>query len=294
MTFGSGPITGRLAAYSAGQPPRTANRAAMLDSVSPSCTTYLVLGLGAAAAARAALSVLVKMTSVLLPAVRVFACAGRTDALRPTATTDDQNAPGEHHARRLGPHTHSAVTFLPRGDQRRDAAGPDAEGTNQWEGKDLRGRHLRKVGTPDGLNGGATRQPQQEQREQREQGDREATLHSAAVVPADAAARTPGAVRAAGATAGGDGQPGKPRGWRQRGIAAARSRPRRRQRGTAGARRGLSGAGTRRSGACGRGAAGVRGCASGRDRGRTRQAGTGRVLRAGGPEERRAGPGPAR
>ena len=86
MTFGSGPITGRLAAYSAGQPPRTANRAAMLDSVSPSCTTYLVLGLGAAAAAGAALSVLVKMTSVLLPAVRVFACAGRTDALRPTAT----------------------------------------------------------------------------------------------------------------------------------------------------------------------------------------------------------------
>ena len=38
IVLGSGPMTRRLAAYSAGQPPRTANRAAMPDSVSPATT----------------------------------------------------------------------------------------------------------------------------------------------------------------------------------------------------------------------------------------------------------------
>jgi hypothetical protein len=38
MTSGSGPTACRLAAYSAGQPPRTANSAAMPDSVSPAAT----------------------------------------------------------------------------------------------------------------------------------------------------------------------------------------------------------------------------------------------------------------
>ena len=38
IVFGSGPMTRRLAAYSAGQPPRTANRAAMPDNVSPATT----------------------------------------------------------------------------------------------------------------------------------------------------------------------------------------------------------------------------------------------------------------
>ena len=38
IVFGSGPMTGRLAAYSAGQPPRTANRAAMPARVSPATT----------------------------------------------------------------------------------------------------------------------------------------------------------------------------------------------------------------------------------------------------------------
>ena len=72
---GSGPMTGRLAAYSAGQPPRTANRKAMLDRVSPSWTTYRVRGVGAVTGA-AARSVLVKVILVLL-CVRVFAWAGR-------------------------------------------------------------------------------------------------------------------------------------------------------------------------------------------------------------------------
>ena len=67
-------MTGRLAAYSAGQPPRTANRAAMPDRVSPSWTTYRVWGVDAVAGA--ARSVLVKVILVLL-CVRVFAWAGR-------------------------------------------------------------------------------------------------------------------------------------------------------------------------------------------------------------------------
>ena len=38
IVFGSGPMTRRLAAYSAGQPPRTANTVAMPASVSPTAT----------------------------------------------------------------------------------------------------------------------------------------------------------------------------------------------------------------------------------------------------------------
>ena len=72
---GSGPIADRLAAYSAGHPPRTANRAAMPASVSPSWTTYRGRGLGAVTGA-AARGVLVKVILVLLCA-RVFAWAGR-------------------------------------------------------------------------------------------------------------------------------------------------------------------------------------------------------------------------
>src|SRR5580658_7756714 len=176
--------------------------------------------------------------------------------------------------------------FPSEGDQRRDAAGPDAEGTNQGEGKDLRGRYLRKEGTPDRTSGGATRQPQQEQSQQREQDDREATLHSATIVAAADAARTADAVRAT--AAGGGGQLGKPGGGADgRGFAAARSRRPGRQRGPAGAGRGRSGAGTGRSSISGRGAAGGRGCASGWEhRGQTRQAGTRRVLRTAGPGDR--------
>ena len=85
----------RLAVYSDGQPPCTPSRAAIPDKVSPGCTTYLVAGLAAAGegAARdvaagdgaARFSELVRVTSVLL-VVRVFARAGRTDPVMPTAT----------------------------------------------------------------------------------------------------------------------------------------------------------------------------------------------------------------
>src|SRR2546430_338073 len=85
MTSGSEPMRGRLAAYRAGQPPRTANRAAMPDRVSPSCTTYLAAGRAAVPGAAAALSVLVRVTSVLL-AARVSAWAGRAGPVMTAAT----------------------------------------------------------------------------------------------------------------------------------------------------------------------------------------------------------------
>src|ERR1700729_3884746 len=93
MTSGSGPISDRLAAYRAAQPPRTENRAAMPDNVSPCCTTYLAPGRAAVSLAAAvvpsattALSLLVRVTSVLLLAMRIFAWAGRASPVVPAAT----------------------------------------------------------------------------------------------------------------------------------------------------------------------------------------------------------------
>jgi hypothetical protein len=51
-----------LAAYSAGQPPRTANRAAMPDNVSPGRTGYLETGRATVFGAAATLSVLARVT----------------------------------------------------------------------------------------------------------------------------------------------------------------------------------------------------------------------------------------
>src|SRR5580704_5777854 len=197
MTSGSGPMSGRLAEYRAGQPPRTANRAAMPDNVSPGCTTYLAAGRFPVTDAAATLSVLARVTSVVLLAMRVFAGAGRTDPFTPTATkmiSRMLNQASATHADFVHIRT-VAVTFLPRGSAP-DAAGPDAEGTNRQEGKDLSGRHLRQVRPPDRHRRGTTRQPQQDQHEQRDQGSTDATLHPAPAAPADTAARTAGTVRA--------------------------------------------------------------------------------------------------
>jgi hypothetical protein len=62
IVFGSEPMSGRLAAYSAGQPPRTANRAAMPDNVSPGRTAYLAAGRATVFGAAATLSVLARVT----------------------------------------------------------------------------------------------------------------------------------------------------------------------------------------------------------------------------------------
>ena len=61
MTSGSGPMSGRLAAYRTGQPPRTANRAAMPDNVSPGRTAYLETGRATVLGAAATLSVLARV-----------------------------------------------------------------------------------------------------------------------------------------------------------------------------------------------------------------------------------------
>ena len=62
MMFGSGPMSGRLAAYSAGQPPRTRSCAAMPDNVSPCCTTYFLVGLVVLTGVATPRSVLVRVT----------------------------------------------------------------------------------------------------------------------------------------------------------------------------------------------------------------------------------------
>ena len=62
---GSRPRRGRLAAYSAGQPPGTANRAAMPDSVSPGCTAYRAAAGGRAAATAAGLTALGGLTALV-------------------------------------------------------------------------------------------------------------------------------------------------------------------------------------------------------------------------------------
>src|SRR5262249_34246896 len=85
MVSGSGPMARRLAADRAGHPPRTPNRAAMPDKGAPLRTTYLVVWRVAVTGAAAALDVLVRMTSVVLPAVRVFAWAWWADPFMPTA-----------------------------------------------------------------------------------------------------------------------------------------------------------------------------------------------------------------
>ena len=73
--------------------------------------------------------------------MRMFAWAWRMDPCLQTVTrTISRMLPGEHDARGLSPHTHSAVTFASRGDQRRAAAGPGAESARtSREGKDLAG-----------------------------------------------------------------------------------------------------------------------------------------------------------
>ena len=86
MVSGSWPMACRLAAYSAGQPPGTPSAAATPDRVSPGRTTYLAAGLDAATAGAAIGNVLVRVTSILL-AMRVFAGAGWTGPLVPTAAS---------------------------------------------------------------------------------------------------------------------------------------------------------------------------------------------------------------
>ena len=125
-------MTRRLAAYRAGQPPRTASRAAMPDKVSPGCTTYPAAGRAAVTNTAATLTAAGPVTSVVLLAMRMFAWAGRAGWLTPAATTTTTRmlpqASTTHadfvHIRKV-----LSLSFL-RGSAP-DAVGPDAEGTDR-------------------------------------------------------------------------------------------------------------------------------------------------------------------
>ena len=141
MTSGSGPISGRLAAYNAAQPPRTASRAAMPDNVSPGCTTYRAAGLTARTDTAATLTVSARMIPVpllplllllllLLLAMRVSAWAG-WDRLMPAATMMIGRALQASTTHADFVHTRTgALTFLPQGSAP-GACGPDADYTDR-------------------------------------------------------------------------------------------------------------------------------------------------------------------
>src|SRR5215470_19695563 len=238
MMFGSGPMARRLAAYRAGQPPRTPNRAAMPDRVSPLRTTYLVVWRVAVTGAAAALDVLVRMTSVVLPAVRVFAWAWWADPFMPTVTRMIARMlqASTTHADLV--HVRMVVSLSFQGDQRRTLLVRTPKARTGGKESDLGGRYLWQVGAPDQLRGGTTHQPQQDQGEEGDQGSAGAVLHSAAAVAADAAIRT---AAACAATRSGR-QAGKRRGRRHGRTGARESRCRRPERGQTG---GQSGRGQR-------------------------------------------------
>src|SRR5579859_5526353 len=80
MSLGLGPMACRLAAYRAGQPPRTASAAAMRDRVSPGRTAYLgdwagLPGAGFRPPAMAVVVKVVRVTGVVLIAMRWVAWA---------------------------------------------------------------------------------------------------------------------------------------------------------------------------------------------------------------------------
>src|SRR5262252_6997384 len=197
----------------------------MPDSVSPLRTTYVVVWLAAVTGDAATLNVLVRMISVVLPAVRVFAWAGWADRCIPTATRmiDRTLQAITTHADLV--HVRMVLSLSFQGDQRRTLLVRTPVVRTGGKESDLGGRDLRQVGAPDRFRGGMTHQPQQDQGEEGDQSGGEAILHSAPVVPADAAIRTAAPVCAAARSGR---EPGKRRRRRHR-CASARRRRRQEQ-----------------------------------------------------------------
>ena len=158
----------------------------MLDNESPGRTTYL--GAGCADVADAAASaVLVRVTAVVLLAMRMFAWARGTDPPMP-ATTRVSSMPQASTTHADFVHTRKVCHFpstesVPNARVRHS-------GTNHREGKDLRRRNLRQVRTPDWLQLGAARQQQQEQDQRRRQLAEEGDTAAAGTKSADAARGT--------------------------------------------------------------------------------------------------------
>jgi len=169
----------------------------MLDNESPGRTTYLGAGcacVAVAAGAAATSAVLVRVTAVVLLAMRMFAWARGTDPPMPATrrVISMLQASTTHadfvHTRKVRhfPSSGSAANALVR-----------RRGMNRWEGKELRRRNLRQIGTPDRLGRGAAHQEQQEQHEHCGQCRQDATERSrigaTAAEAADTACATWGA-----------------------------------------------------------------------------------------------------
>ena len=116
---GSGPMARRLAAYRAGQPPRTAKRAAMPDKVSPGWTTYLVAGVARRHGRRGDGQCAGEDVFGILLAVRMVAWAGWTDPFMPAVTRviDRMVQASTTHADLV--HVRMVLSLSFRGDQRR-------------------------------------------------------------------------------------------------------------------------------------------------------------------------------
>jgi hypothetical protein len=120
----------RFAAYNAGQPPRTASRAAIPDKVSPGCTTYPATG--RAAAANTAATVPGPVTWVVLPALRMSAWAARPGWLTPAATTTIiKMLPQASTTHADFVHIRNVVSLSFQRGSAPGATGPDAEGTDR-------------------------------------------------------------------------------------------------------------------------------------------------------------------
>jgi len=172
----------------------------MLDNVSPGCTTYLGVGcadVAVVADAAATSSVLIRVTALVLLAMRMFAWVRGADPPMPiTRRVSSMPQASTTHADFV--HTRKVLHFPSSG------SAPNAQvrhrGMNRWEGKELRRRNLRQIGAPDRLGRSAAHQEQQEQHEYRGQRRQEAAEHSrigAAAAEAAGTAATRGTAQAA-------------------------------------------------------------------------------------------------
>src|SRR5580693_2518565 len=134
----------------------------MLDNESPGCTTYLGAGCAVVVDAVVASTVLVRVTAVVLLAMRMFAWVRGADPPMP-ATRRVSSMPQASTTHADFVHTRKVLHFPSSGSAANALV--RRRGMNRWEGKELRRRNLRQIGTPDRLGRSAAHQEQQEQHE---------------------------------------------------------------------------------------------------------------------------------
>src|SRR5215469_7345352 len=169
IRFGSEPMTCRLAAYRAGQPPRTPRAAAIEVRVSPGRTAQVSVDAaasGAAVTASRLAGTLAGATWVLL-AMLVLAWAGCAGPPQPvTAKRNAMPRAATTHADFV--HLRTMGLFLP--ECQRQTLLVRRRGHEPGEGRELSRGNLRQDRTPDRLGPRAPLQPQQEQQRGRESG----------------------------------------------------------------------------------------------------------------------------